>query len=69
MSLLHRLKSVTANRPAPVSPIARRRDMLITKLNDERTGRLRPSPASRQCVRANAQPQSYRSGIGRKQAC
>lgn len=35
MSLLNSLKSVTAKRPAPVSPIARRRDMLITKLNEQ----------------------------------
>ena len=35
MSLLNSLKIVTAKRPAPVSPIARRRDMLITKLNEQ----------------------------------
>ena len=33
MSLLNSLKIVTAKRPAPISPIARRRDMLIAKLN------------------------------------
>lgn len=37
MSLLNSLKIVTAKRPAPVSPIARRRDMLITKLNEQVT--------------------------------
>jgi hypothetical protein len=35
MSLLNSLKIVTAKRPAPVSPIARRRDMLIAKLNEQ----------------------------------
>ena len=35
MSLLNSLKIVTAKRPAPVSPIARRRDILITKLNEQ----------------------------------
>jgi len=35
MSLLNSLKIVTAKRPAPVSPIARRRDMLIMKLNEQ----------------------------------
>jgi hypothetical protein len=35
MSLLNSLKIVTAKRPAPVSPIARRRDMLSTKLNEQ----------------------------------
>lgn len=35
MSLLNSLKIVTAKRPAPVSPIARRRGMLITKLNEQ----------------------------------
>lgn len=35
MSLLNSLKIVTAKRPAPVSPVARRRDALITKLNEQ----------------------------------
>lgn len=35
MSLLNSLKIVTAKRPAPVSPIARRRDMLIAKLTEQ----------------------------------
>lgn len=35
MSLLNSLKIVIAKRPAPVSPIARRRDMLIAKLNEQ----------------------------------
>ena len=35
MSLLNSLKIVTAKRPAPVSPISRRRDMLIAKLNEQ----------------------------------
>lgn len=35
MSLLNSLKIVTAKRPAPASPIARRRVMLITKLNEQ----------------------------------
>lgn len=35
MSLLNSLKIVTAKRPALVSPIARRRDMLIAKLNEQ----------------------------------
>lgn len=35
MSLLTSLKIVTAKRPAPASPIARRRDMLIAKLNEQ----------------------------------
>lgn len=35
MSLLNSLKIVTVKRPAPVSPIARRRDMLIAKLNEQ----------------------------------
>ncbi|MGK5007065.1 hypothetical protein [Janthinobacterium sp. LB2P70] len=35
ISLLNSLKIVTAKRPAPVSPIARRRSMLITKLNKQ----------------------------------
>jgi uncharacterized protein YfaS (alpha-2-macroglobulin family) len=35
MSLLNSLKIVTTKRPAPVSPIARRRDMLIAKLNEQ----------------------------------
>ena len=35
MSLLNSLKSATAKHPAPVSPIARRSDMLITKLNEQ----------------------------------
>lgn len=35
MSLLNSLKIVAAKRPAPVSPIARRRDMLIAKLNEQ----------------------------------
>ena len=35
MSMLNSLKIVTAKRPAPVSPIARRRDMLIAKLNEQ----------------------------------
>jgi hypothetical protein len=35
MSLLNSLKIVTAKRPAPVSPTARRRDMLIAKLNEQ----------------------------------
>ncbi|SFU32035.1 hypothetical protein [Pseudoduganella namucuonensis] len=35
MSLLNSLKIVTAKCPAPVSPIARRRGMLITKLNEQ----------------------------------
>jgi hypothetical protein len=35
MSLLNSLKIVTAKRPAHVSPIARRRDMLIAKLTEQ----------------------------------
>lgn len=35
MSLLNSLKIVTAKRPAPVSPIAHCRDILITKLNEQ----------------------------------
>ena len=35
MSLLNSLKIVTAKRPAPVPPIARRRDMLIAKLDEQ----------------------------------
>ena len=35
MSLLNSLKIVTAKRPAPVSPVARRRGMLIIKLNEQ----------------------------------
>ncbi|WP_256081424.1 hypothetical protein [Massilia sp. YIM B04103] len=35
ISLLNSLKIVTAKRPALVSPIARRRDMLIAKLNEQ----------------------------------
>lgn len=35
MSLLNSLKIVTAKRPASVSPITRRRDMLIAKLNEQ----------------------------------
>lgn len=35
ITLLNSLKIVTAERPAPVSPIARRRGMLITKLSEQ----------------------------------
>ena len=35
MSLLNSLKIVTTRCPAPVPPIARRRDMLLTKLNEQ----------------------------------
>ena len=60
MSLLNSLKNVTAKRPAPVSQIARRRDMLITKLNEQVAYRR---------VRANAHPHIEGSRVRREKTC